>query len=281
FDVHVTGTRFELGWDPSNEMVDLRLDEGSVEVRGPLGEAPIAVRAGQRFRADLASRSMTVSDVANESARALTPPASERPSAPTAAEPTRAANAPTSEPNPDAPAPPTEPRAIEATPPHVAPSSPAEPWSALVARGQFETVVAKATEHGTRNCEATCSAADLRALADAARYTGRSAMAEGALDAVRNRFGTTKEGRSASFLLGRLAEARGDERTAERWYDTYLRELPGGALSAEALAGKMRAELASSGPAAAKPVAEKYLSLYPNGVHAETARGIVAGRGKP
>jgi len=68
---------------------------------------------------------------------------------------------------------------------------------------------------------------------------------------------------------------------AERWYDTYLDELPGGELAAEALAGKMRAVLATSGRGAARPVAEKYLSLYPNGVHAGTARGIVAGTERP
>jgi transmembrane sensor len=56
FDVHVTGTRFELSWDPSGEAMDLSLYEGSVEVRGPFAEAPIAVRAGQRFRAEVATR---------------------------------------------------------------------------------------------------------------------------------------------------------------------------------------------------------------------------------
>jgi hypothetical protein len=152
-----------------------------------------------------------------------------------------------------------------------------ESWSTLVARGQFETVVAKASERGAAECESSCSAADLRALADAARYTGRGAMAESALLSLRRRFGGTREGRSASFLLGRLDEARGSMAEAGRWYDTYLRELPGGDLAAEALAGKMRAVFAGAGRAAAEPLATEYLARYPNGVHAQTARGILAG----
>jgi len=272
FDVHVTGTRFDLSWDPSGEAVELRLYEGSVEVRGPLAEAPIAVRAGQRFRADLGTRSMTVNDVAAEVATAVALP--QAPEAASAAEPKTPA-LPTS--NGDAPSPAAT---TELAPARPLPLS-SEPWSALVARGQFETVVAKAGERGTHDCEASCGAADLRALADAARYTGRSAMAEGALKALRGRFGASKEGRAAAFTLGRLAEARGSMSEAGRWYDTYLGELPGGDLAAEALAGKMRTVMATSGKAAAEPVARKYLSLYPNGVHAQTARGIVAGTPHP
>ena len=100
-------------------------------------------------------------------------------------------------------------------------------------------------------------------------------MAESALLSLRRRFGDTREGRSAAFLLGRLDEARGATGAAGRWYDTYLRELPGGELSAEALAGKMRMVFASDGRAAAAPLASQYLARYPNGVHAQTARGIL------
>jgi hypothetical protein len=273
FDVHVTGTRFDLSWDPSGETLELRLYEGSVEVRGPLAEAPIAVRAGQRFRADLGTRSMTVNEVAAEVATAVALP---RAAESANGEEPKGAVAPTA--NGEAPSP----AATELAPARPAPvPTQSEPWSTLVARGQFETVVAKAGERGTRDCEASCGAADLRALADAARYTGRSAMAERALKALRGRFGSSKEGRSAAFLLGRLAEAGGSASEAGRWYDTYLAELPGGDLAAEALAGKMRTVMATSGKAAAEPVARKYLSLYPNGVHAQTARGIVAGPPHP
>ncbi len=283
FDVHVTGTRFELSWDPTGEALDLRLVEGSVEVRGPFAEAPIAVRAGQRFRADLASRSMTVID-SREHESSATPPASALPTATstdvTPAEPPVADSAPSDD-ETRAPAPSDgtttgelDRAAGRTDRAHTATPSP-ESWSDLVARGQFETVVAKASERGASSCESSCSAADLRALADAARYTGRSGMAESALLSLRRRFDGSRDGRSAAFLLGRLAEARGATASAERWYDTYLRELPAGELAAEALAGKMRTVFASEGRAAAAPLATQYLARYPNGVHAQTARGIL------
>jgi hypothetical protein len=97
---------------------------------------------------------------------------------------------------------------------------------------------------------------------------------------LRRRFGGTRDGRSAAFLLGRLDEARGASAEAGRWYDTYLRELPAGDLAAEALAGKMRITFASAGRAAAEPLATEYLARYPNGVHAQTARGILAGHSR-
>jgi hypothetical protein len=284
FDVHVTGTRFELSWDPTGEALDLRLVEGSVEVRGPFAEAPIAVRAGQRFRADLASRSMTVID-SREHETSTSPPASALPTA-TSAEVT-ALEPPASDTPPNDEETRAPPRSDGATTgeldraaghadrTHGATPPSGDSWSELVARGQFETVVAKAGQQGETNCGNTCSSADLRALADAARYTGRSAMAESALLSLRRRFGGSREGRSAAFLLGRLAEARGATASAERWYDTYLRELPAGDLAAEALAGKMRTVFASEGRAAAAPLATEYLARYPNGVHAQTARGIL------
>ena len=270
FDVHVTGTRFELSWDPSAEAVDLRLEEGSVEVRGPFAEGPIVVRSGQRFRADLASRSMTVIDAPSaRTGDALSPTASATDQAAVAAHAPQDVESPPS--RADAPS-------REAPSTRTLPSPPSEAWSGLVARGQFETVVAKAGERGASECESSCSAADLKALADAARYTGRSGMAESALLSLRRRFGGTHEGHSAAFLLGRLDEARGATGAADRWYDTYLRELPSGDLAAEALAGKMRTVFASEGRAAAEPLATQYLARYPNGVHAQTARGILAGQ---
>jgi hypothetical protein len=266
FDVRVTGTRFELSWDPASEALDLELSEGSVEVKSPLSDSPIVVRAGQRFRADLASRSLTVMDARSDGVSAEPPAQSPGAVAP----PTEKSGASAREP-------------ARAVPGELAPAAPlpssvsTESWSTLVARGQFETVVAKAGERGTTECESSCAAADLRALADAARYTGRSAMAGSALLSLRRRFGGTREGRSAAFLLGRLDEARGAMSEAGRWYDAYLRELPAGDLAAEALAGKMRTVFASGGRAAAEPLATEYLARYPNGVHAQTARGILAG----
>jgi hypothetical protein len=260
FDVKVTGTRFELAWDPARESIDLTLREGSVEVRGPLADAPIAVRAGQKFHADMASRSMTVVDGDAKSAAPAPPP-----SAPAPATADLAPAEPTV----------TEKPPSQGTAPAPATAAARESWTKLVAGGEFETVIRLATDRGTSSCVRTCGASDLRALADAARYSGRTDLALEALLGLRDRFRGSGEERSASFLLGRVEESRGAMARAQTWYDTYLRERPGGELAAEALAGRMRSVSATSGRKAASPLARDYLSRYPNGVHAEAARAML------
>jgi hypothetical protein len=258
FEVRVTGTHFELDWDPASEVLELAMREGSVEVHGPLGGA-VTVRAGQRFRAELVTRRMTVMDSGEE--LAASEPASSSAPATDPAD-AREVKEPVAEPNREH----TRPGASAA---------PREPWPKLVANGEFELVVRQASERGLDACLKSCSASDLRALADAARYTNRGDVAERALMNVRQRFAGGAESRAAAFLLGRLDEARGASAQAQDWYETYLAEAPAGALAAEALAGKMRTILATRGRAAAEPVARDYLSRYPEGVHAKPARRIL------
>lgn len=265
FDVKVTGTRFELAWDPAKESLDLALREGSVEVRGPFGEAPIPVRAGQKFHADIASRTMTVVDGESRTATSA--------AAPLAPAPVVAGLAPPEPSAADKPlAPGPAPAATHGS------AAPRESWTKLVAGGDFEAVISLATDRGTGGCVQSCSASDLRALADAARYTGRTDLALEALQGLRKRFRGSGEERSAAFLLGRVEESRGSAARAQTWYETYLKERPGGELATEALAGRMRSVSATSGRKAASPLAREYLSRYPNGVHAEAARAILEAR---
>jgi hypothetical protein len=253
FEVHVTGTRFDLAWDPARETCELRLQEGSVEVRGPTGSGPVVVRGGQRFQGDARQRTMQVRQL-------------EASAAPPAAEPAPAA---------------ATPAAASATPPSVvsAPGKAAagerlESWSDRMAQGKFKEIVSDAEARGVPACLSGCSAADLRALSDAARYTGNSGLAERALLAVRQRF-PGAQASEAAFLLGRLQEKRGDLGSARSWYDTYLREAPSGSFAAEALGGKLRAVKATQGRQAAEPIAREYLRRFPQGVHVSTAREIL------
>jgi hypothetical protein len=165
-----------------------------------------------------------------------------------------------------------DPLAQPAAPAHGA-ASRSEGWEARIARGEFAAIVKEAEARGTAACLVTCGANDLRALSDAARYTGNGELAEQSLLALRKRFGSG-QGRDAAFLLGRLYEPR--DTAAITWYDTYLREAPGGAFAAEALAGKMRVVRRLSGAHAAGPIAREYLQRYPKGVSASTAREILA-----
>ncbi len=261
FVVHVTGTKFTLSWDPQAEEVDLVLIEGSVEVEGPLANSRFGVRAGQRFRASLSDGSMRV-----EAVGAKPVPASSVVSP--SSEPTRA-ETPSSE---------VEPNHAVARPRPSANAASSEvareSWPDLVRRGQFDSVVRSARSRGIESCLGSSSAADVRALADAARYTGQSALATQSLLALRRRFATSSDGSAAAFLLGRVNESSGQLAAADSWYDTYLRESPNGQFASDALAARMRTVSALRGTAAAKPLARTYLQRYPNGVHAPAAKKL-------
>jgi hypothetical protein len=259
YEVQVTGTKFELSWDPTAEAVSLRLIEGSVKVRSPLLETAISVRAGQHFTGDRQNTSFTV----DESGSNAAPPDS-APSAAVIAPSATAMHGVPEVPSESAPSP-------------SAKAPPSESWSKLVAAGRYGDVLEQATTAGIAGCLSTCSPQDVRALSDAARFKGRSELAERSLLALRQRFAGTGDGRTAAFYLGRLSESRGAMAAAERWYGVYTGEAPSGQYAAEALAGSMRAVKASRGAAAARPLAEQYLKRYPEGVEIKTARRIMEG----
>jgi hypothetical protein len=260
FDVRVIGTKFDLDWDPVGQVVTVTLHEGAVEVESPVGQSTCIVRAGQRFQASLPAGTMTLEDIED-------------------VPPTRVSRAATSSETPSVtpalaalPRPSvvrTEKRA------HVERDkrSP-KAWSGLVRRGEFQAVVDQALAGDLDALLATCRPAEARALADAARYTDRSALAERTLLAIRKRFPETGHSSAAGFLLGRTSETRGETATADRWYRAYLDEAPSGEYAADALAGRMRALYAQSGAEAAEPVAREYLRRFPEGVHLRMARRL-------
>ena len=143
-------------------------------------------------------------------------------------------------------------------------------------RGEFDAVIAVATAKGIGGCLESCPADDLRALADAARYTKRVELAETCLLALRKRFADSAQGAGAAFLLGRTLESRGRNAKAEPWYERYLRESPEGEFASDALAGRMRVVAALRGKAAARGLAIEYLRRYPDGVYASSAQRIAA-----
>jgi TolA-binding protein len=262
FEVEVRGTRFVMSWEPAHEAFDLMLEQGAVNVRGPFGTGPIALSAGQRFRGDGATRSMSVTNglAVLEKAPAVAPV--EAPAPPSAIPPL-------TPPAASAEAVPADRDALPST------HRTQRPWSQRIVDGEFETIVQEAEARGIASTLAIASSTDLRALSDAARYVGRSDLAEQSLLSLRRRFAGGADGRAAAFMLGRLQEGRGRAAQAKSFYETYLSESPSGNFAAEALAGKMRTVLALSGRAAAQPIARDYLARYPTGVHAKTARGIV------
>ncbi|APR87556.1 hypothetical protein A7982_12905 [Minicystis rosea] len=262
FEVHVTGTKFDASWDPAGETFTLVMTEGAVVVRGPLLQTGRELHAGERLRVSVHDGSMEL-----RAASAAPPPGAGAQATASAAMPAPSASA-------VAPAAPSS--ALPATtsaPTASASARPREPgWRELAAAGNYREALAAAEQAGFSQEIERAAASDLAALADAARYGGRPALAKQALVAQRRRFGMRG---SSAFVLGKIAaDQLGDGGDAVRWFETYLSEEPNGALAEQAL-GRIL-ELRKHDRAGARAVAERYLARYPSGAHAALARSLLS-----
>lgn len=263
YDVRVTGTSFDVSWSGQSQTFDLRMVTGSVVVSGPLAQGGIPLRAGQHMFVVDGRLTVEGGDGAAAEANRSAP----------AAEPS-AAQAPSSiEPAPEALAP-SEPAGLpSAAPgPSRAPSE-AQAWRRHVAEGRFDAVLEQAERRGLERTLNGGSLDELGALADAARYAGRGALAKRALLAQRQRFPGSAPARDAAFFLGRIAEDSGGG--GLEWYERYLSESPRGAYVSQAYGRRMMLVYKQSGALAAKPAAVDYLSRYPNGPYAAAARKLL------
>ncbi len=258
FSVKVIGTAFRLDFDAQRGRLRMHMQSGMVEVRGPTPDRVTPLRAGE-----------SVELFANPAATPANPPPVESttPVAPPAS------GAPAEEPAPAQVAPAPRRRSARAERPDVAPE--AGRWPRLIAGGDFAAVVKEAQGRGLDSVLAGASAADLNALADAARYIRQNDLARQALLGLRARFAGTSRASDAAFFLGRLAESSpAATHAAVRWYETYLAESPRGPYADEAL-GRQVAILARTDRVRARAAAAAYLERLPHGPEADLARSLL------
>jgi hypothetical protein len=149
-------------------------------------------------------------------------------------------------------------------------------WPSAVAAGDYAGVLRDAERRGISQVLADASLADLTAVADAARLSGRIELGKRALGAERTRFARTTAARDAAFFLGRIADDHEHAlASAIGWYDTYLLETPRGPFATEAFGRKMVAVSKHSGRAAAQPLATEYLKRFASGPHTAVARDLL------
>lgn len=267
YSVKVTGTRFDLGWDPATQAMRLDLEEGSVVVSGPEAESGVTMHAGQTIEVS-PTKGLHLSSAATS---ALDPRTAIGPSSSAVAE--EHASSPSADtPREGAPSAAADAASSASKLPAAREDTPRRGWAERVAAGDFSGVLADADARGVDTVLGTASLGDLMALADAARYGGRSGLASQALKSVRARFAGTKAASTAAFLLGRMAEDGGNVDGALRLYETAMAE--GSTFSAEALGHRMLLVKRTKGDSAARPLAEQYLKSYPRGPYADAARGL-------
>jgi ferric-dicitrate binding protein FerR (iron transport regulator) len=257
FEVRVTGTQFDVAWDPSPRQLTISLLEGRVAVSGCDLAHPRVVAAGETFQATCHD------DRANVDGPTPAP-------LPTPVRPTEAP--PTVAPRPS--------HAASATPPAAAtnagfapPDSPT--WREVLARGRYAEALRLAEEEGLSSVCASADVGTLMQLGDAARFAGRADRAKVILLEVRRRFPGDSRAATAGFHLGRIAfDDDASFADAARWFDRYLTELPAGPLAREASGRRMEALEKSGDHAGAALAAKGYLEAFPTGPHAQLARSI-------
>ena len=256
FRVNVHGTSFTIAWNPVDAVFDVRLASGAISVASPVAGPEIQMSAGQTLRVSLRDQSSTLSSLGSvgsvgsvgsmSGGREISSPADSAP-APNSFEP-----------------PPAEP-----------PRWSHRGWMTALSENRAADILADADRRGPTSVIERADSEDLWALANAARYAGRHALAGQALNAHRRRFPSSDRSREAAFLLGRLHDGDPDPTEALRWYDRYLAEAHDGVGVADALGRKMTLLERSNRRADALAVAREYLRRSPRGTYANAARALV------
>lgn len=282
FEVHVTGTTFDVGWDAQSEILVVKMSEGSVVVSGcGLADGRRVVAgdelrtscrkdgAGTRAVHDLPdAASAAGASAAGASADATGTAGATSHDAAGAATTAMAGSAPTNE------APTNEAPTSARIEPKAARDSSASAIGVLARGGAHNEALAAAERRGFSVACSELEAPDLLALAHAARYSSRFDRAKQAFKTVRDRFTGADAAAAAAFELGRIAfDVDHDPAAAGDWFDTYLRERPNGSLAREALGRALEAR-SRAGDSRAAALAERYLTLYADGPHAKLAQRI-------
>jgi TolA-binding protein len=276
--VSVTGTSFDVEFEPERRWLAIDLFTGSVSVTGPLIKGGLVVSAGQRLMVlpedSLVLVQRDVPTPAAASAAAAPPATGVAPADGADAELARSAD---TQLDPVSPAPrSTKPRARARGKAGAPRSSVPESWSQLVVAGRFDEVLRQAEQRELDQVYREATFEDLQALADAARYARRTAVARAAFLALRERFAASTAAKEAAFFLGRLEEAGGAPSRALEWYDHYLASSPNGTYASQALGKKLLIIDGQHGPDAARPIARDYLQRFPQGPYAAAAAKLVA-----
>lgn len=266
YSVRVHGTSFSVEFDPKSQLFELVMRSGIVTVEGPGISQPVEIRGAQRFvhRAGLGL------DSAEPSAR-LGVTAAQNNVGTTGLVPVPDATNPLALGNGAVTLPVVTPKTFV---PSTVTSSGLN-WDAQVRRGEYLAVLRDAEARGLSRVLSTANSGELLALANAARFSGRTDVGRDAYNAIRQRFLGTPASVSAAFLLGRLMEGSSPVE-ARRWYERYEQDAPKGALAAEAMGRRLVLTQTIGSRAEVQRLAEDYLGRFPDGPYAGVARKIIA-----
>ncbi len=244
FEVQVIGTAFTVKRNAGSGAFAVEVTRGRVSVRGIHLKEQIILGAGQTFHWDPSAKR-------------------DEPSKPTAKE---------EQPEP--------PNLGEAEDP-VAPkrnstlgAKRSEDWQVLAKSGRYAEAIGLVEKRGGDRVLSGASPGDRILLGNAARFSGKLALAEKAYIAARSSKDSGTAALAAYYLARVSLDGRGSSGKAVGWFRTYLEEAPMGELSASARARLMDLLDQSGDHIGARKVATEYVSLHPDGPHIERAKRL-------
>lgn len=258
YRVRVTGTKFDVAWEPEAEHFALSLLEGSVVVSGPAIDGERVVSAGESLELSRAAVSKAASEAAPEPLPRAAQAEEQLELEPRALLREKRVSA-------------AERRPAAGLPPRHGPD-----FRELARAGRYREALAASEREGFERLCRSSNAAELMLLADVARLAGNPVLARRAYERARERF-PGSDGGQAAFFLGRLAfDERADYADAARYFQLSLVEQPEGPLAREAAGRLIEAKLLSGDSAGARSAARRYLERYADGPHARVARRLLA-----
>lgn len=247
YEVVVTGTQFDLAYDPASNHGRLEMREGSVNVQGPnqpltrvIGGHQLELPGPARVEPAVAAEAVTPENFTSS------PPPSVGVTRPT-------------------------------SPKERAPS--ALSYRALAKQARFAEIVSDAESRGLDMTLRSKPPEELSELAHAARYVGKQDLAARVLVRVAEAHPTSSAAKNAHFFLGRIAESTGELQKAAREYDIYVKTRPGGSYVAEALGRRMAIAERSRDLPLATSLARQYLSRFPSGPYRSAAASLIERQG--
>jgi TolA-binding protein len=252
YEVFVTGTEFDLSFEPSRGSGLLDMQEGSVEVSGPKGRLG-RVLGGEKLA--LVGAPAKAEEPAVPPHEPVKAPAAEEPGERDDATASGAGDASSAR--------------VPSAHRSVTPS-----YRSLAKQARFAEIVKDAENRGLKAVLATKSPEELAELAHAARYVGRGDLATRVLKSLVQSHPTSSAAQSAHFFLGRIAEANGESQKAAREYDIYVKSRPGGSYVAEALGRRMALAQKSGDLSLATSLARQYLKRFPSGPYRAAALSL-------
>ena len=271
YTVRVLGTVFAVAWDADDEQLTVSVTSGHVAVSGAdVGQVGVVLEPGQRLvsgdegvrieRPSVGERTKVAEspDVAAEAViRPVDRPSESATAVLSGARPTSVRRPPTDRGN--------------------AARGELSALQARIEAQNWPAAVALLDADGTDETVRSGGLDVLWHLADAARRAGKQTLSERLFTAIRRRFPNSDRAATAAFLLGKSSlDSRRDLAAAERWFNTYLLEAPGGALREETLGRLIEVYSTLGRRDAATQTATRYLRQYPNGSFSENAKRHVS-----